>query len=59
MMHSPNPELRAYQDSRASYNCHAVSEFHANTTPEQRLRAEKKLKRYEKDLLELMANHKP
>ena len=59
LIHSPNPELRAYQDNRVSFNCQAVSQFHASTTAEQRLYAQKRLKRYERDLLELMANTKP
>ncbi len=56
LMHSSNPEFRTYQDNRASFNCLAVSQFHASTSAEQRLNALKQLKRYEKDLVELIAN---
>ena len=58
LMRSPNPQFRTYQENRASFNCQAVVQFHASTTTEQRLNAQKRLKRYERDLIELMANNK-
>lgn len=57
LIHSPVAELRLYQDKRLAYNCQAVSQFHAWSTPEQRLHAQKLLKRYERDLLELIVNN--
>ncbi len=50
---SPDADYRRYQDELIAYNCALSAEFHNGTTPEQRLAAQRQLRAWRADLLQL------
>jgi hypothetical protein len=55
---SPNPAYRAYQQSLLQEGCRSFAIAHNTTTPAQREVAVKRLRAYERDLLDLAAQQK-
>jgi hypothetical protein len=51
----PDPKARAQQDAMIQAGCRQFAALHASTTPEQRERAVRRLRAYQRDLQELSA----
>jgi hypothetical protein len=54
-LHSPDPAYASYLEREIQDNCKAFAELHNSTSPEQRARAAKRLRAYERDARELAA----
>lgn len=52
---SPDPAFRRYQEELIAYNCARFAEFHNATSAEQRQAAQRRLKGWRADLLQLAA----